>query len=69
MILHFLCVIICSFFSYVVMELYDCSLLKVMRNYGDEFSIRQKIDLSRQISNGLLHLHSNNVIHADLALR
>jgi len=54
--------------NYVVMELWkDGSLITALQNRS--FSMQQKLNIFYQLGCGLYHLHSRDVIHADVAAR
>ena len=52
------------------MEFYpDGSLLSLLQKNENSLKNRDKIEIFRQLSAGLWHLHAEHVIHCDLALR
>jgi serine/threonine protein kinase len=56
--------------SFIIMEMYkDGDLLTAMKNGNINYNYVQKLDLVQQLSTAILHLHSENVIHCDIALR
>ena len=50
------------------MELFHGSLLKILQD-GENFDLETKIAMCRQVSAGVWHLHGQNVLHCDIALR
>ena len=53
---------------YIVMEYWSGGSLKTALEKND-ISLNRKYELCRQISAGLLHLHSEKIIHGDVSLR
>merc|ERR1719471_2593260 len=54
---------------YIVMEFFqNGSILHTMQK-GHTFSLDQKVNICRQMSAGILHLHRKGVIHGDIAAR
>lgn len=54
---------------YIVMEFFqNGSILHTMQK-GHRFTLDEKVNICRQISAGILHLHRKDVIHGDIAAR
>ena len=52
------------------MEIFeDGDLLTLLKNQVFTPSLDEKLNICKQLSAGLLHLHSENVIHCDIACR
>ena len=45
------------------------SLLTIMKSDKNKYTWNEKIEICRQISAGLLHIHRERIIHGDIALR
>ena len=52
------------------MEIFqDGDLLSLLKNNVFIPTLEEKLDICKQLSAGLLHLHSEKVIHCDIACR
>ena len=59
----------CCGLSYLVMEQYSGSLLQELRTNHESYSLADKMSMCSQITCGVMHIHDQQVIHADIGLR